>query len=177
MKLTVTGRRLAVTEATRTEIDARIGRLDRLLHERAVSAQCVVSRERARFECELTVHVGGGRALHGVGRDARLSTAVNLAVEKVAQQATRLADRQRARRRPARRSAAPAEAAPGGPAPSRRVIRTHGYDIKPMSLDDAILALEGSERTFLVFRQAASERMAILFRRPDGHFGLVEPEA
>jgi hypothetical protein len=34
-----------------------------------------------------------------------------------------------------------------------------------------------SVKTFLVFRQAASERVAVLFRRPDGHFGLIEPEA
>ena len=177
MKLTVTGRHVAVTESTREQIATRIRRLDRLLQDRAVSAQCVVSQERQVMTCDLTVHVGGGHALHGVGRDARVVTAVGQAIEKVAQQATRLSDRQRARRRPGpRASAEPGRervAAPARP----RVIRTHGYDIKPMSLDDAMLALEGSARAFLVFRLATSERMAILFRRPDGHFGLVEPEA
>lgn len=177
MKLTVTGRRLAVTEATRIQIEARVGRLDRLLHERAVSAQCVVSLERQRFTCDLRVHVGGGRPLHGLARDARLLTAVGLAVEKVGQQAARLADRQRTRRRPGRVVPAEPSPEPVPASPKRRVIRTHGYDIKPMSLDDAMLALDGGDRQFLVFRHATTERMAILFRRPDGNFGLVEPEA
>jgi putative sigma-54 modulation protein len=177
MKITVTGRRLAVTDATRTQIETRMGRLDRLLRDRAVSAQCVVRQERELFECEVTVRVSGGRALHGLGRDARLSTAVGLAVDKVGHQASRLADRQRTRRRPAPRAPTEPEAEPTGTRPRRRVIRTHGYDIKPMSLDDAMLALDGSDRMFLVFRLATSERTAILFRRPDGNFGLVEPEA
>jgi putative sigma-54 modulation protein len=175
MKLTVTGRRLSVAEGTRTQIATRVGRLDRLLHERAVSAQCVLSQERGLFACELTVHVGGGHALHGLGRDLRLTTAVGLAVEKVAQQATRLADRQRTRRRSAPRAAADSQAEPAAETPRRRVIRAPSRDIKPMSLDDATLALEGSDQMFLVFRLASSERMAVLFRRPDGNFGLIEP--
>jgi putative sigma-54 modulation protein len=57
------------------------------------------------------------------------------------------------------------------------VIRTKPESIKPMNLDDAVLALQEGDRPFLVFRQAPSETMAILYRRPDGHFGLIEPEA
>jgi putative sigma-54 modulation protein len=177
MKLTVTGRHLVVTESTREQIARRIRRLDRLLSDRAVSAQCVMSREPQGISCDLTVHVGGGHALHGLGRDARVATAVGLAVEKVAQQATRLTDRQRTKRRPEPRSVAEPPPEPTRAPPRPRVIRAHGYDLKPMSLDDAMLALDGSDRTFLVFRLATSERMAILYRRPDGHFGLVEPEA
>jgi ribosome hibernation promoting factor len=46
-----------------------------------------------------------------------------------------------------------------------------------MNVEDAVLELSAGGRPFLVFRQAASERIAVLFRRPDGHFGLIEPEA
>jgi len=179
MRLTVTGHRMTVTDAARADLAARLARLDRRLGDGAASAQCVVSQERQMVTCELTVHVGGGQALHGLGRSPRLATAAGLAVEKVLQQASRRADRQRARRRGTRqprtdgRAVAAAPATAAGP----RVIRSHGYDIKPLSLDDAVLALDGSHRAFLVFRLASTERTAILFRRPDGHFGLIEPEA
>jgi putative sigma-54 modulation protein len=178
MKLTVTGRRMAVTEATRQQIDRRVRRLERLLQHRAVSAQCIVSEERQRTMCELTVQVAGGSPLHGLGRDARLMTAVGMAVEKVAQQAAKLTDRQRTRRRSARGIPAPAAPeAPKASSPRARVIRANSADLKPMSLDDAVLALEGSSQTFLLFRLSTSERMAVLFRRDDGHFGLIEPGA
>src|SRR6476646_9232560 len=99
MKLAVTGRRVAVTETIRQQIDRKIRRLDRLLNDRAVSAQCVLSEERQRMACELTVQIAGSRPLHGLGQDARLITAVGIAIEKVAQQASRLTDRQRTTRR------------------------------------------------------------------------------
>jgi putative sigma-54 modulation protein len=172
----VTGRRVAVTEAIRQQIDRKVRRLDRLLNARAVSAQCVLTEEPQGIACELTVQVAGGKPLNGLGRASNLLTAVGASVEKVAQQASRLTKRQRDQRR-GKRPVPSARAEPLAVAPKRRVIRASSADIKPMTLDDAVLELEGSDRTFLVFRLATSERMALLFRRADGHFGLVEPEA
>jgi putative sigma-54 modulation protein len=177
MKLTVTGRHVAVTDAIRTEITRKLRRLERLLNDSAVSAQCIVGRERQTFLCELTVHARGDHMLHGVGRDTRLSAAVALAVEKVGQQASRLTDRWKTRRRSSGRAGLPATVteAPAGTAP--RVVRSRDYAVKPMSVEDAMLELSAGSRVFLVFRHASSERVAVLFRRPDGHFGLIEPEA
>jgi ribosomal subunit interface protein len=101
MMLTVTGRRLTVADRTRAQIERHVRRLEKVLHGRAVSAHCVLSEERGRHVCELTIRVGGRSALHGLGRDGRAVGAVSRAVEKVELQATRLADRQRGRRRQA----------------------------------------------------------------------------
>jgi putative sigma-54 modulation protein len=177
MKLTVTGRHVAVTEAIRADITKKMGRLHRVLNNSAVSGQCVVSRERQSFICDLTVHVSGDHMLHAVGRDTRLAVAVSQAIEKVGQQGRKVADRWKTRKRndgsgPPRVTAPEAE--PGG---TPRVVRSRDYAIKPMNIEDAVLALSAGGRPFLVFRQATSERIAVLFRRPDGHFGLIEPEA
>jgi putative sigma-54 modulation protein len=192
MTLTVTGRHLTVSETTRADIARKLQRLRRVLNDSAVSAQCILARERQVFVCELTLHARGDHMLHAVGRHARLPAAVTSAVEKVSQQAHKLSDRWKTRRRggpvravapmtapaappapPAGRERAPSRRQPNGP----RVIRTKPESIKPMNLDDAVLALQEGDRPFLVFRQAPSETMAILYRRPDGHFGLIEPEA
>ena len=58
-----------------------------------------------------------------------------------------------------------------------RVIRARGSAVKPMNLDDAMLALTGGDQSFLVYRDARSDSVTILYRRTDGHFGLIEPEA
>ncbi|HKW03282.1 MAG TPA: ribosome-associated translation inhibitor RaiA [Vicinamibacterales bacterium] len=177
MKLTVTGRHVAVTEAIRTDITKKMGRLHRVLNNSAVSGQCVVSRERQTFICELTVHVSGDHMLHAVGRDTRLTVAVAQAIEKVGQQGRKVADRWKTRKRnngSSPRRVTAAEAEQGG---TPRVVRSRDYAIKPMNVEDAVLELSAGGRPFLVFRQAASERIAVLFRRPDGHFGLIEPEA
>ena len=74
--------------------------------------------------------------------------------------------------------AAPRSARPAPTALGRkpRVVRTRSRAVKPMSLDDALLALSDASQNFLVFRNADSDGVAILYRRPDGDFGLIEPE-
>jgi len=196
MTLTVTGRHLTVSDTTRADLARKLQRLHRVLNDSAVSTQCVLARERQQYVCELTVHARGDHMLHAVGRHARLPAAITSAVEKVSQQAHKLSDRWKTRRRagltrPAAVEAGAAAAEPASaPAPAAarrapaarpaarpRIIRARHEPIKPMNLDDAVLALVEGDRPFLVFRQAPSETMAILYRRPDGHFGLIEPEA
>ena len=95
----VTGRHIAIAEATRQDIRRKLGRLERVLNDSVVSAQCVIGRERASHICELTVHARGDHILHGVGRHTRLPAAVGAATEKVGRQAKRLADRWKTRRK------------------------------------------------------------------------------
>jgi ribosome hibernation promoting factor len=177
MKLSVTGRHMAVPGSIRPLIEKKLAPLDRALGDSAVSAQVIVTRERQAIVCELTVHARGDHMLHGVGRHADLDAAVAAAIAKVTVQARRLADRWKKRRKSGPRAstlvAGDVQAAPQ----TGRVIRSRSYVVKPLSLDDALLALSESALSFLVFRQAATETVAVLYRRPDGHYGLIEPEA
>jgi putative sigma-54 modulation protein len=181
MKLIVTGRQLAVTDAIREEVDKRFRKLERLLNDSAVSGQCVLAREKRGFVCEITVHARGDHILHAVGRHAQLTAAVGAAAEKIGQQAHKLSDRWKRRRKGSPRGAevAPAPELPAPPAAAEapRVIRARPAAVKPMSLDDAVIALASGEHPFLVYRDTGSDALAILFRRPDGHYGLIEAEA
>lgn len=177
MTLTVTGRQLAVTDAIRQDIDKRFRRLERLLNDSAVSGQCVLLKEKRGFACEITVHARGDHVLHAMGRHGQLTAAVGAAVEKIGQQAHKLADRWKSRRKGSPRSAEVAPAPEITPAPAGpRVIRARVRTVKPMSLDDAVLALSEGTQSFLVYRDAGSDALAVLYRRPDGNFGLVESE-
>jgi putative sigma-54 modulation protein len=182
MKVTVTGRHVTVSEPTHAQIGRKLARLDRLLNGSAVSAQCVLGRERGQYMCELTVHARGDHMLHGVGRHARVDSAVTAAVRKVDHQAQKLADRWKSRRRNDRargsRRTPAARPLAGEPIePARRIVRSRRYAVKPLTVEDAALALDADSRDFLVFRHASTGALAVLYRRPDGNLGLIEPEA
>ena len=49
--------------------------------------------------------------------------------------------------------------------------------VKPMTADEAALELDGREDAFLVFRDARSNAVQVLYRRKDGHLGLIDPDA
>jgi len=58
-----------------------------------------------------------------------------------------------------------------------RIIRSHEVAAKPMSIDDAAVECGVSENDFLVFRNADTERINIVYKRKDGNIGWIEPEA
>lgn len=181
MKLVVTGRHMTVSPAAHEQIKRQLRRLQRLLGDSVVSAQCIISREGKDYSAELTLHARGDNMLHATARHARLETAVSGAAKKVGQQAQKVKDRWKSRRKGSRgRPAAPAATA-GEPAQAPasagpRVVRAR-ISAKPLTIDDAILALEGSRDGVVVFRQTDSGSVAIVFRRPDGKVGLVDTGA
>ncbi len=59
----------------------------------------------------------------------------------------------------------------------RRIVRSSGYAVKPMTVEDAALRVDAGSDAFLVFRNAVTDSINILFRRRDGQLGLIEPEA
>jgi putative sigma-54 modulation protein len=48
--------------------------------------------------------------------------------------------------------------------------------VKPMSIEDAALRLEAGPDTFVVFRNADTDAVGILYRRRDGNLALIEPD-
>jgi putative sigma-54 modulation protein len=58
-----------------------------------------------------------------------------------------------------------------------RIIRSHEVAAKPMSVDDAAVECGASDGDFLVFRNADTERINIVYKRKDGNIGWIEPEA
>lgn len=56
------------------------------------------------------------------------------------------------------------------------IVERSSIPIKPMTVEDAILQLEKSPDKFLVFRNATSERINVLYRRNDDQLGLITPE-
>jgi putative sigma-54 modulation protein len=55
-------------------------------------------------------------------------------------------------------------------------VHKEKYSIRPLYADEAIMDLEISERPFVLFHNQKTNRLAILFRRKDGDYGLIEPE-
>jgi putative sigma-54 modulation protein len=56
-----------------------------------------------------------------------------------------------------------------------RIVKTKRFALKPMSVDEATLQLELVGHDFFVFTNAESNRTNVVYRRNDGHYGLIEP--
>ena len=56
-----------------------------------------------------------------------------------------------------------------------RVVKTKQFALKPMSVHEATLQMELVGHDFFVFTNAESNRTNVVYRRNDGHYGLIEP--
>jgi putative sigma-54 modulation protein len=184
MQLFLTGRHVEVTPGLRQLVTRRLSRIERLLNHHALSAQVVLTLEKQRHKTEFTIHARGDHQLTGKGDAATWPQSIDLAVEKVLKQALKVKDKwldnkRRGSTGKARANgdaAAAASATAGTAAPKRPAIRATRYAVKPMSVEDAAMSIQDAREPFVVFRHAETERINILFTRPDGRLGLIDPE-
>jgi putative sigma-54 modulation protein len=176
MRLDITGRHVEITPAVRQLITRRLGRLDRLLNDAAVSAIITLTKEKYRLRTEIAVHTKGDHVLRGNGEGNAWPLSVRQATEKIEQQAQTLKGKWDGRKRKGGASrvvpAAPRDTAAATP----RIVKATRYAVKPMSVEDAALRVDGGSETFVVFRNADTEAVSILYRRKDGNLGLIEPD-
>jgi putative sigma-54 modulation protein len=202
MRLSLTGRHVDVTPTLRQLVTRRLERLERHFNDTLVSAAVVLSKERHLLQADLVVHARGDHTLSAIGTGTTWAAAVGGAAEKVAQQAHKLKDKWKTRkrrngdRREVRAAERPAGGANGVTAPAAAAAATRGgdrgdgvrvtriagvrktrYAVKPMDLDDAVVRFRAASEPFLLFWSVETERLALLFERPDGRLGLIDPES
>jgi putative sigma-54 modulation protein len=174
MKIEFTGRQTDIADDVRRLAERKLQKVGKLLPS-LTRAHVILAADKHRQVAEVSVHSRQlDLAAVEVTTNPRLSVAG--AIDKLLRQA----QRQRAKRRERKGSASPRLATPvaeRGSDGAPRVIRTRRAAVKPMTLDEAALEMEGRGDGVLVFRDARTERVSVLFRRKDGHLGLVEPEA
>jgi putative sigma-54 modulation protein len=176
MRLDITGRHVEITPAVRQLIARRLGRLERLLNDAAVSATITLTKEKYRVRTEIVVHTKGDHLLRGNGEGNALPLSVRQATEKIEQQAQTLKGKWDGRKRKGAASRV-VPAAPHEASATPRIVRATRYAVKPMSVEDAALRVDGGGgETFVVFRNAETDAVSILYRRKDGNLGLIEPD-
>jgi putative sigma-54 modulation protein len=175
MRLDITGRHVEVTTGLRQLVGRRLARMERVLNDAALSAQVILTKEKYRHQTEIVIHTRGDHILRGNGEGTGWPLSVRLAAGKIEQQAQTLKGKWNGRKRKSagtRIARAPRIETIMTP----RVVRATRYAVKPMSVDDAALRVDGGPETFVVFRNAETDAVSILYRRKDGNLGLIEPE-
>jgi putative sigma-54 modulation protein len=176
MRVDITGRHIDITPGLRQLIDKSFARMERLLNDRAVSATVVLTKEKYRHKTEVVLHAKGDHILSGIGEGNTWPLSVRKAAAKIENQAQKLKSRWTEGKRQRKNNRAAGVAASPEPQTARRVVRATRYAVKPMSLEDATERLDAVPETFVVFRNAGTDAISVLFRRKDGHLGLIEPD-
>jgi putative sigma-54 modulation protein len=171
MQIMVTFRQVEPSEGLRRHAEEKIQRIHKFLR-RPIEAHVTLSVVKRRHIAEVQLsakHLN----LTATEETGDLYSAIDLAMTKLERQVKKHV----AKRKNHKGSIDPT-AVTAGPGFERtaRLIRTRRVAVKPMTLDEAVVQLRLQKAEFLVFKNAANEALTVIYRRKDGHFGLVEPE-
>jgi putative sigma-54 modulation protein len=174
MRLSVKGRNLEVTDALRVYAEEKVQRLTKYL-EHIVTANVVLAVEKHRHIAEVTLRVRD-LTIRAEESTEDLYSSIDLVAEKLERQILRYKERivghAPARPEPAARAA---DTAAGEEV--RRVVKTKRFAVKPAEVGEAVMQMDLLGHNFYVFRNAKTDEVNVVYRRKDGHYGLIEPEA
>ena len=177
MEFEFTGRHVDITPAVEQLARKELQKLDRVLDSAPMRAHVTVSAEKHRKRTEIVVY-WRDTVFTAVGENSDVSQSVTTAAARVAKQALRLKEKFQTKKR-SRSSVKDVAPVPGGvieaAPPAPRIILARRYRVKPMTPEEAAMILTDSDDLFIVFRDAESNRIGVLYNRTDGNFGLIEP--
>ena len=176
MKFEYTGRHVEVTPAIRKHVEDHFKKLDHIFNNSAIT-HVVIEVEKNRHIGEVIVY-WRDHTLTAKDTNIDMYMALTRAITKVEKQAVKLKKKIIDRKQSARSTAQVApvpdgrlEATPRPP----RIVAARRYSVKPMTAEEAALRLSSETDQFLVFRDADTSRLGVIYKRKDGNYGLIEP--
>ncbi len=184
MRTTIRGKNLTVSDKDRAYIERKMQRLERMLDDDSEAEVDLRLEGNRKVDDSHIVDVSltaAGQSLRGVGEASSFRGAVDEVIDKIERRVVEARQRPRDRRRAEQARYAdtvmPTETVDGPDEADEesRVVKIKRFAIEPMFEEDAISRMEELGHTFFIFVNAENEQIAVLYRRRDGRYGLIEP--
>jgi ribosomal subunit interface protein len=194
MQVQVSGKRIAVGEALQAKITDKLLSTIGKYFDRGGDAEVVVSRDAHNFRVDCTVTLATGQHLqsHGLGGEA--PAAFEEALDKIETRIRRYKTKLKSHSVAAQAKQAETaalyvlkapedveddgwdESTDGHGPPAAMVIAETQAPLRTMTVSMAVMQLDLTESQTIVFRNAAHGGLSVVYRRPDGNIGWIDPE-
>jgi len=180
--LKVTGRHVSITEAIKSYAATRVEHLH-LDYPRIIEAHIILDVEKHRHFAEIILHCNNHITIEASHETDDMYASIDGVIAKIAQQMRKYKTKILRNHRPRGQSIRHIEEQVlhlgdtfhEVETSEPEVIKTERYPVKPMYVDEAVLQIEMSSQQFVVFLNAKTEKVNILYRRKDKGLGLIEP--
>ncbi|GEM45123.1 ribosome hibernation-promoting factor, HPF/YfiA family [Deinococcus cellulosilyticus] len=172
----ISGRNLEITEALRDYVSSKLDRLDRF-NENITEARVVMSTRDSkdthrRNRIEVQINIPGG-IIRAEESNSDMYAAVDRVVDVLERQLRKFKTKLLKRRH----ETVPADVVPHEEEEFQNpeIVRSKRFEMRPMSPEDAAVQMEALDHDFYVFLNSQTSHVAVVYRRKDGHYGLIEP--
>lgn len=188
MKLIISGKQIDIGDALRTHVSERLGVVIGKYYDRPIDATVTFSREAHLFHTDVTVHFGAGLKVVAEGDGTEIYASFEAAAERVEKRLRRHKRRLKNHHHGTTRTVEPAlsyvlapeadeadEAATAASNDHPLVIAENEAEIETLTVSEAVFRLDLAAHPAMMFRNSANGGLNVVYRRPDGNIGWIEP--
>lgn len=174
MKINYTARHTKVSEEMKQYCEKRIQSMEKWLGH-SIEADILVSVEKYRHKAEVNLKTKTA-TLHTVEETHDMSSSLAGALDHLETRVKKEREKLKGRKRRKTRAKEAHPSVSEKRERPKKVIRSQNFTMKPLSVEEARAQLETSKEDAFLFRTLEEESWAVLFRRKDGNYGLIEPK-
>lgn len=187
MDIQISGKQIDIGDALREYVADRLNAGVTKYFDRPVNAHIAFTREGQEFGSNVSVHLSSGISLQASGQSGEIYAAFDAAAERLEKRLRRykrrLKDHHNSNKSPLPAMAAQAyviqqgdeqDEEPAGLQPV--IIAEDTTQIKTLSVGEAVMQMDLQETQVLLFKNAGNDGLNMVYRRPDGNIGWVDPQ-
>lgn len=180
MQIAVTFRHMETSAPVKNYVEEKLAKVKKYIDE-PVEAQVALSVEKKiRHKAEVSL-LAKGITIKASEETSDMYAAIDGVLDKIERQLKRYKDKIK-RHKPSsgrdhkvEKTIYEAQSIDEGH-PEPTIIKSNSFHVKPMSVDEAVMQMDLLEKDFLVFTDANSEAINVVYRRKDGNYGLIVPQ-
>ncbi len=176
LKIQYKSRNVELSEAMKEYFSKKMAKLERLIKDEDSDVEARFSKERQFYTVEITFKMRS-IIVRAEEKNKDFYASVDVAVDNLERRLKRFKDRFRTLRR--ERAAEEANVITGEDATKEneeKVVKIKKFELRPMSVEEAMIQLEMLDHEFFMFRNAENDQINVIYRRRDGNYGLITPE-
>jgi putative sigma-54 modulation protein len=179
MQTSVTFKNINPSKHFRSYVQDKLARFDRLL-DTPSEASVVLSVEKLRHIAEINL-AGGKLNINAKEENSDMHAAIDLVLDKLKKQIKKHKQKTRGHRNGSKKSLKDENIITQDAAHTAdevlNQVRVQNIEYKPMDVEEAVMQFDLVSNHFLVFTNAKTDRVNVLYRRKNGDFGLIQPNS
>lgn len=174
MQTSVTFKNLDPSDHIKSYVSEKLDRFDKYLYNPA-EANVVLSVEKFRHIAEINI-IGDRLNINGKEETEDMYSAIDMTLDKLEKQIKKNKEKVRERRSGKNNPKGMLiDETIGVDEDMEKQVIVKNIDYKPMDTDEAVMQMELANGNFLVFTNARSGMVNVIYRRNDGNYGLIQP--
>jgi putative sigma-54 modulation protein len=173
LQLYLTGKHLKVVPRLREHLEKHLEKLNQY-DPGIISAHVVLKTEKFLNIAEVTIKAGHFEFYGEGSGDDNMFSAIDLAINRVEAQLKKHREKMKEARKRSPKEQAAVEKASSGLEPE--IVSSSSFAPERLTVQDASFKLAKGDQDFLIYKDTKSKKVNVIYKRPDGQHGVIEPE-